>query len=49
MRANIASLAAANDYAARYDNLYTQTTVLLLLNLGFGLSLIYWEAKSRLA
>jgi uncharacterized membrane protein len=49
MRANIASLATENDYAARYDNLYTQTTVLLLLNLGFGLSLIYWEAKSRLA
>ncbi len=49
MAANIASLAAENDYAARYDNLYTQTTVLLLLNLGFGLSLIYWEAKARIA
>ncbi len=49
MQRNISSLAAPNDYAVRYESLYAQTTVLLLVNLGFGLSLIYWEAKARIA
>ncbi len=49
MEANISTLGSPNDYAARYDSLYAQTTILLLLNLGFGLSLIYWEAKARIA
>ena len=49
MEANISTLGSPNDYAARYDNLYAQTTILLLVNLGFGLSLIYWEAKTRIA
>ncbi|MDG2041163.1 MAG: DUF4149 domain-containing protein [Ilumatobacter sp.] len=49
MEANIATLGGPNDYAVRYDNLYAQTTTLLLINLGFGLWLIYWEAKAHIA
>ena len=49
IEANIASLGAPNDYAARYDGLYAQTTMLLLVNLGLGLSLVYWEARASIA
>ena len=46
---NIASLADLTPFAARFDHLYMLTTSLLVLNLAGGLSLIYWEARSRIA
>ncbi len=46
---NIATLTDGSEYAARFDYLYTLTTSLLLLNLAGGLSLIYWEARARIA
>ena len=46
---NVAAWTDSSQYAARFDTLYAQTTMLLLVNLGFGLSLIYWEARSRLS
>ena len=46
---NIATLTDTTQYAARFDYLYSLTTMLLVLNLGGGLSLIYWEARARLA
>ena len=49
VESNIGSLTDGSQYAARFDSLYTLTTSLLLLNLGGGLSLIYWEARARIA
>ncbi len=46
---NISTLTDTNQYAAQFDYLYSLTTMLLLLNLGGGLSLIYWEARARIA
>ena len=46
---NIASLTDTSPFAARFDHLYTLTTSLLLVNLGGGLSLIYWEARAQIA
>ena len=46
---DLASLAESSQYAARFDSLYSLTTSLLLVNLAGGLSLIYWEARARLA
>ena len=46
---NISTLTDTTQYAARFDYLYSLTTMLLLLNLGGGLSLIYWEARARIA
>lgn len=45
---NVAAWSDSSQFAARFDALYAQTTTLLLLNLGFGLSLIYWEARSKI-
>ncbi len=46
---NLAAWTDSSLYAARFDRLYAQTTMLLLLNLGLGLSLIYWEARARIS
>jgi len=46
---NIATLTDTTQYAARFDYPYSLTTMLLVLNLGGGLSLIYWEARARIA
>ena len=46
---NLASQTDSAQYAARFDHLYSLTTSLLLLNLAGGLSLIYWEARARIA
>ena len=46
---NIANLADNTQYATQFDYLYSLTTSLLLLNLAGGLSLIYWEARARIA
>ncbi|MCH7747747.1 MAG: DUF4149 domain-containing protein [Acidobacteria bacterium] len=46
---NIATSIDTSQYAARLDFLYRLTTSLLLLNLGGGLSLVYWEARARIA
>jgi len=46
---DVTTLANGIQFAARFDHLYTLTTSLLLLNLGGGLSLIYWEARARIA
>ena len=48
IESNIA-LTNLDQFADRFDYLYTLTTSLLLLNLGGGLSLIYWEARERIA
>ncbi|MDP7338710.1 MAG: DUF4149 domain-containing protein [Vicinamibacterales bacterium] len=45
----VASLGDNSQFAARFDSLHALTTSLLLLNLGGGLSLIYWEARARIA
>ena len=49
IESNIATLTDGSEYAARFDYLYTLTTSLLLLNLAGGLSLVYWEARARIA
>jgi hypothetical protein len=46
---NISTLTDTTQHTARFDYLYSLTTMLLLLNLGGGLSLIYWEARARIA
>jgi hypothetical protein len=46
---NISTLTDLTQYAARFDYLNSLTTMSLLLNLGGGLSLIYWEARARIA
>ena len=46
---NVATLGNGTQFVAQFDHLYTLTTSLLLLNLGGGLSLIYWEARARIA
>jgi uncharacterized membrane protein len=45
---SIATLGNGGQFAARFDYLYMLTTVLLLVNLTGGLSLIYWEARERI-
>ena len=49
IESNIGILTDGSQQTARFDYLYTLTTSLLLLNLGGGLSLIYWEARARIA
>ena len=46
---NIANATDSTQYAAQFDYLYSLTTALLLLNLAGGLSLIFWEARARIA
>jgi hypothetical protein len=46
---NVATLVDTSQFAARFDSLYALTTSLLVLNLGGGLSLIYWEARARIS
>ena len=47
MERAVATLTDSGQFADRFDRLYTLTTLLLVLNLGGGLSLIYWEAQAR--
>ena len=49
IEANLATMTDPTQYAAQFDHLYSQTTALQLLNLAGGLSLIYWEARARIA
>ena len=49
MASNAATSIDTGQHAARLDFLYRLTTSLLLLNLGGGLSLVYWEARARIA
>ncbi len=49
IQGNMSAWTDSSIYAARFDSLYVQTTILLLLNLGLGLSLIYWEARARIS
>ncbi|MEE2637086.1 MAG: DUF4149 domain-containing protein [Acidobacteriota bacterium] len=46
---NVALITDMSQFDARFDHLYTMSTLMLLLNLGLGLSLIYWEARARIA
>ena len=46
---NLALVSDTSTLDARFNHLHTMTTLLLLVNLGFGLSLIYWEARARIA
>ena len=49
IQSTVGSLADGSQFAARLDYLYTLATSLLLLNLGGGLSLIYREARAKIA
>ena len=49
IQGTVGSLTDGSQFAAQLDYLYTLATSLLLLNLGGGLSLIYWEARAKIA